>query len=90
MTNLVILTVSFPYQGGEQFIESEIFYWKNTKFKKVLIYPSNRQGLKRSYPESINILYSPSCNYTKLEKLYFALLGLFSSIFWKELKSLFL
>ncbi|MGS4868102.1 glycosyltransferase [Acinetobacter baumannii] len=89
MTNLVILTVSFPYQGGEQFIESEIFYWNNTKFKNVLIYPSNRQGLKRLYPESINILYSPSCTYTKLEKLYFALLGLFSSIFWKELKFLF-
>jgi len=89
MTSLVILTVSFPYEGGEQFIESEIFYWDNTKFKKVLIYPSNRQGLERLYPENINILNEFSPANSKLEKLYFAFLGFFSSIFWKELKYLF-
>ena len=89
MTSLVILTVSFPYEGGEQFIESEICYWNNTKFKNVLIYPSSGQGLKRSYPESINILKSFSPISSKLEKLYFALLSFFSSIFWKELKYLF-
>lgn len=89
MTSLVILTVSFPYEGGEQFIESEICYWDNTKFKHVLIYPSSRQGLKRSYPESINVLNGLSPNSSNLEKIYFALLGFFSRIFWKELKYLF-
>lgn len=89
MASLVILTVSFPYEGGEQFIESEICYWGNTKFKKVLIYPSSRQGLKRSYPESINVLNDYSPTSSKLEKLYFSFLGFFSSIFWKELKFLF-
>lgn len=75
MTSLVILTVNFPYEGGEQFIESEISYWDSTKFEKVLIYPSNRQGLKRLYPKSISILNGLSPNVSKLEKLYFASLG---------------
>lgn len=89
MTSLVILTVNFPYEGGEQFIESEISYWDSTKFEKVLIYPSNRQGLKRLYPKSISILNGLSPNVSKLEKLYFVSLGFFSRIFWKELKYLF-
>jgi glycosyltransferase involved in cell wall biosynthesis len=90
MANLVILTVSFPYEGGEQFIESEIIYWSNTKFRKVLIYPSRRQGVKRSYPESINVLNGISSTSSKLQKIYFALLGFLSTIFWKELKYLFI
>lgn len=90
MTSLVILTVNFPYEGGEQFIESEISYWDSTKFEKVLIYPSNRQGLKRLYPKSISILNGLSPNVSKLEKLYFASLGFFSRIFGKNSNTFFL
>lgn len=91
MTSLVILTVSFPYEGGEQFIESEIAYWDNTKFKNVFIYPGSMHGDKRSYPESITVLHNFS-NFknSKLEKLFFALLGFFSELFWEELKTIFL
>lgn len=90
MSSLLILTASFPYEGGEQFIESEISYWGNTKFKKVLILPSNTQGLRRIYPENISVLDYFSHSGSKIEKLYFIFLALCAGVFWKEIRYLIL
>lgn len=89
MATLVILTASFPYEGGEQFIEAEISYWTDTKFKKIFIFPSSAQGLKRFCPDNITILNHRSDFNNKFEKIYFAFLSLFSLLFWREINSNF-
>lgn len=49
---VIILTSSFPFGFGEQFLESEITYW-NTVDAKVIICPVKVDGLRRDIPENI-------------------------------------
>lgn len=84
MKNLVILTESFPYQGGEQFIESEVHYWVDTTFDNVYILPKMAPTENvRFYPESL-ILY-PRVEADLFTKLICIIMALISSLFWKEL-----
>lgn len=88
MKNLVILTDSFPYQGGEQFIESEVHYWADTNFDNVYILPKMVPTENvRFYPESL-ILYS-RVEVDLFTKLICIIMALISSIFWKELLNIF-
>lgn len=82
MKRLIILTNNFPYDGGEQFIESEIFYWKNSKFDEVLILPNQYKGGIRDIPSNISVVGKPS---SKIKKLFFVFLAFFSPIFFKEI-----
>ena len=81
MNNLVLLTSSFPYEGGEQFLESEIQYWENTKFDNVYIMPSQAKGSIRLYPNNIKVIKPVY----KKSKVNYAFLSLFSPIYHKEL-----
>lgn len=81
MNNLVLLTSHFPYEGGEQFLESEIKYWKNTGFDNVYIIPCQTKGSCRSYPKNIKVIKPV---YRK-HKANYLLLSLFSPIYYKEL-----
>jgi len=49
---LVLFTSSYPYQGGEQFIETEINYLANS-FKKIIIVPSKKNDKIRSVPTNV-------------------------------------
>lgn len=84
MKNLIILTESFPYQGGEQFIESEVNYWAETDFNKVYIVPNSSSTKNiRHYPDHLIVLQRPKINYiSKVLTLFFIF---FYSLFWKEL-----
>lgn len=82
MKRLIILTNNFPYDGGEQFIESEIFYWKNSNFDEVLILPNRYKGQIRGIPPNISIVGKPS---SKMRKLFFIFLAFFSPVFFKEI-----
>lgn len=81
INNLVLLTSSFPYEGGEQFLESEIQYWENTKFDNVYIMPYQAKGSIRLYPKKIKVIKP----IYKKSKANYALLSLFSPIYRKEL-----
>lgn len=81
MNNLVLLTSSFPYEGGEQFLESEVQYWENTKFDNVYIMPYQAKGSIRSYPKKIKVIEP----IYKKSKANYALLSLFSPIYHKDL-----
>ncbi|NWK62067.1 glycosyltransferase [Acinetobacter sp. SwsAc3] len=84
MKSLLILTESFPYEGGEQFIESEVYYWDKTFFDKVYISPNTASSDNtRFYPEEITLY--PKNNMSKFAILYYIFISMFSSIFWKEL-----
>ena len=78
MKRLIILTNNFPYDGGEQFIESEIFYWKNSKFDEVLILPNQYKGGIRDIPSNISVVGKPS---SKIKKLFFVFLTSIYCIF---------
>lgn len=83
MKSLLILTESFPYEGGEQFIESEISYWGKTFFDKVYLSPNSANSDNiRFYPGEITLY--PKNNISKLYIIYFIISAIFSSIFWKE------
>lgn len=56
MKSIIFLTSSFPFDGGEQFIEEEIKYWENTKFKDIYLLPHSQNGDCRYYPENIKLL----------------------------------
>lgn len=84
MKNLVILTNSFPYEGGEQFIESEVHYWAKVGFDNVYILPEiSPTQVIRYFPKELIVLQRfeiSSCS-----KLFILLFIVFYSLFWKEI-----
>ncbi|OXL20523.1 glycosyltransferase [Psychrobacter sp. DAB_AL32B] len=80
MNNLVLLTSSFPYEGGEQFLESEIQYWENTGFDNVYIIPYQTKGICRPYPKNIKVIELIH----KKPKATYVLKSLLSSLYHKE------
>ena len=81
MNNLVLLTSSFPYEGGEQFLESEIQYWENTEFDNVYIIPYQTNERIREHPDSIKIIKPVY----KRSKTAYVLLALLEPLYFKEL-----
>lgn len=88
MKNLIILTNSFPYEGGEQFIESEVHYWANTTFDNIYIIPkASTSSDIRFYPE--NLTLHPRIKASLFEKLICIIMVLINIIFWRELSYIF-
>lgn len=85
MNNLIILTSSFPYEGGEQFLETEIKYWKGTNFDNVYIMSDNNKGALRSFPGEIKLLKKHKIN----KKFLYVVKALLSVYFMKEVVCLF-
>lgn len=85
--NILILTSSFPYVGGEQFIESEIKFWAQSEFKNICILPNSFKGKLRFIPYQIKVV-GDSRN--EKYKIIYIIKALFSSFFIKELKMLFI
>lgn len=81
MRNLILLTASFPYEGGEQFLETEIQYWKDTAFDNVYILPSTSNGSLRDYPPEIKMLIGKQ----KKHMVFYALRAILEKHFYKEL-----
>ena len=84
MNNLVILTSSFPYEGGEQFIESEVHYWAKTGFDNVYILPEKSPTqVVRYFPRNLKVLQRIEVK--PYSKIYILLFTVFSSLFWGEI-----
>lgn len=81
MKNLILLTSSFPYEGGEQFLETEIKYWINTGFDNLYIIPTKYEGEIREYPDNIKVIEGKPGS----SKAYYAFLSLTSALFYKEI-----
>lgn len=87
MRNLVILTESFPYEGGEQFIESEVSYWGKIAFDKVYILPNTVSSeVIRFYPSEISIC--PKNKLGLFSILLYFVISLVSHIFRREISYL--
>jgi colanic acid/amylovoran biosynthesis glycosyltransferase len=79
-----ILTNSFPYQHGEEFLETEIQYWTQ-KFKgNIIIFPLNISDHARELPEDIRIDLCLAQKKYYL-KIFATLQALLSSFFLREI-----
>lgn len=81
MTVVVIVTASFPYEGGEQFIEEEIKYWSKSNFQGTYLLPLKRKGQLRNHPNNIKVL---DYNGPVKHKVIYVVKALLSTIYLKE------
>lgn len=82
----VIITSSFPYPPGEQFIETEIEFWSDTRFSEVYLLPSSSSGAVRKVPK--NLLFDAALS-RKPAKWLFAMRALLSGVFHREILFLY-
>jgi colanic acid/amylovoran biosynthesis glycosyltransferase len=75
---IIFLTDRYPYEGGEQFIESEIPHWGNYDIKLVIM-PLVCEGKVRRYPNNVTV---DKCLHEQLT-LYARLKGLINGVFSK-------
>lgn len=58
MNKILLITVSYPYGSGEQFLRDELEFLSNND-AHVAIYPSSSKGHPREVPKNIEILQKP-------------------------------
>lgn len=85
MHHLFILTSAFPYEGGEQFLETEIEFWNSTKFNKVWIIPEQSSGKMRDIPHKIKVLPRK----LKKSRCKYLLSALINPILYREISYIF-
>jgi glycosyltransferase involved in cell wall biosynthesis len=62
LNNILLITVSYPFGGGEQFLASEIKHL-STKCKKLLIFPSSFTGAARRLPSNVAVVRKSKTHY---------------------------
>ncbi|WP_058557570.1 glycosyltransferase [Thiohalocapsa sp. ML1] len=85
--SIAIITASYPYPPGEQFLEAEAPYWPTADFGDVYILPRNTEGTPRPLPQGITLdlaLRQPS----KAIRIAYLVPALLSAVFFREIKSL--
>jgi len=81
MKTIYILTTSFPYGVGEQFLESEIKFWAEKTGIAVVVIPNKIYGKHRVIPSNVAVDLSVA----KTSKYSHIFAALFSLYFIKEL-----
>lgn len=80
MNNILIITNSFPYLPGEQFLETEIPYWTKLSAARIEIMPQFAPGQPRTVPADIKVHPMTHCTLRRKDLFY----TVFEKIFWKE------
>lgn len=80
--SLILITNSFPYGPGEQFLETEVNYLAKA-FDNIIIIPMTILGNKRTIPDNITVLTNHVNS--RYNKLYAIIYAVCSKLFWKEL-----
>lgn len=83
---IALITSSFPYPSGEQFIETEIEFWSNAEFDEVYLLPNSSSGPARAVPK--NLLVDTTLS-RKPGKARFALRALLSKVLYREIALLY-
>lgn len=84
MKKIILITSDFPYSGGEQFLETEIKYYRDKNIK-VIILPIKKNSKKRVIPE--NIVVDDYIAENRKIRIYYFFKFLKDGIFYKELFS---
>jgi colanic acid/amylovoran biosynthesis glycosyltransferase len=83
MRTIVIMTSSFPFPGGEQFLETEIDFWRSSSARVILL-PAIAKGVPRGVPSNIELDLTLARTRTKFRKVAFFLATPFSKVFRNE------
>jgi glycosyltransferase involved in cell wall biosynthesis len=84
---LVLLTHSFPYAFGEQFLETEIKYLA-ARFQHIILVPFHNQGVARPVPDNIEVdtsLAKRSAKGLSARVLRAGIASLGSGLFYREI-----
>lgn len=85
-TKIVMITNTFPYSPGEEFLETEINYWAKRNDLEVVIMPKNKTKIIRELPSSIILDDTLNKNkHLNRNNLKSAIKILMSIIFYKEI-----
>jgi glycosyltransferase involved in cell wall biosynthesis len=84
MATIVIVTSSFPFPGGEQFLESEMEFWDGSR-DRVILLPAIAAGVPRSVPAGIEVNLTLARVRTKLNKASYLIATLGSKILLNEI-----
>ncbi len=89
MRNIIIITASFPYLPGEQFLEAEAEYYSKYQNNIFTIMPIRAIGQKRDIDSSIKIddYLIKNINISRNSKLFYLAKSLGTKYFYKELFS---
>lgn len=85
MDNVFILTNSYPYPPGEQFLETEIEYWSRVPHKRVTVIPKTAVGRPRDTPPDIHVDVKLAMRYAGIKKIRTAPKAIASGCFAKEI-----
>lgn len=86
---IILITDKFPYHPGEQFLETEVTYYRNIQNVTFIIMPSSGEGKKRSLDNNIlidNYLIDNLSN-KKINLLIYFIKSLSNKYFYKEIFS---
>lgn len=82
MKKIILITSSFPYYNGEQFLETEIRYYNKIN---MTVLPMNSNKKTRVIPNNIKLdNFIVRKKHTLFDKIYYRFKSLGSSIFFKE------
>ena len=75
MNNILLITVSYPYGGGEHFLAGEINHLSK-KCERLLIFPSSFSGVARLLPDNVIVVRKSKIQYwiTMFFGLFYSLL----------------
>ena len=82
MKKIILITSSFPYEGGEQFLETEIQYYTNVD---LTIMPKKKSLSLRNVPHGVTIDNYLINNLSKKSKCYYLFSSMARALFYKEL-----
>lgn len=89
MTKIILITASFPYLPGEQFLETEVKYYAEHKDIDFTIMPINFHEKIRKIDKSIKLdtYLIDNMNKSILQRLFYLCKSMFSKLFYKEIIS---
>lgn len=87
MATIILLTSTFPFPGGEQFLETEIKYWASSS-DRIILLPAGGRGVPRTVPTDIEVDLTLAGMGTTLMKIIYFVASPFSHIFIKEVSYL--
>jgi len=80
--DVFLITSTFPFSPGEEFLETEVLYWANYKEVNLHLLPTKQGATLRNIPK--NVTLDKSLCSDKKNKFKYALQALFNKMFLKE------
>lgn len=85
MTTVALLTLTYPYPSGEQFLEEEIRQWALRPDVDLVLLPLAASGVPRPLPSNVRVDLSLTQSSTPWCRTLALGTALVSAVFWKEI-----